>query len=283
MNVKVAAIQMAMTWNQDDNLAKAERLVREAAAAGAQIILLPELFMTPYFPQVEKYDYFDVAETLEKSRPVRHFQKIAQELGIVLPISYFEASNNVFYNSLALINADGSILGNYRKTHIPTGTNYEEKFYFTPGDTGFKVFATKFGKIGIGICWDQWFPETARALALLGAELIFFPTAIGSEPTLPIDSAAHWQNVMVGHAAANLIPVIAANRIGTETEGHSSMTFYGSSFIADETGAILAKNDRVHEGIIAATFDLERIKKYRYSWGVFRDRRPDMYKDLLKK
>jgi N-carbamoylputrescine amidase len=283
MNVKVAAIQMAMSWNQDENLAKADRLVREAAGSGAQVILLPELFMTPYFPQVEKYEYFNLAEPLEKSRPVRHFQKVAKELGIVLPISYFEACNNVFYNSLVMIDADGTILGNYRKTHIPTGANYEEKFYFTPGDTGFKVFETKFGKIGIGICWDQWFPETARALALLGAELIFYPTAIGSEPTLPIDSAAHWQNVMIGHAAANLIPVIAANRIGTETEGTSSMTFYGSSFIADETGKIVAKSDRTSEGIIAASFDLDRIKKYRYGWGVFRDRRPGMYHDLLKK
>ncbi len=283
MNVKVAAIQMAMSWNQDENLAKAERLVRQAAADGAQVILLPELFMTPYFPQVEKYDYFDLAQPLEKSRPVLYFQKIAKALGVVLPISYFEASHNVFYNSLAMIDADGTVLGNYRKTHIPTGANYEEKFYFTPGDTGFKVFTTRFGCIGIGICWDQWFPETARALALLGAELIFYPTAIGSEPTLPIDSAAHWQNVMVGHAAANLIPVIAANRIGTETEGSSAMTFYGSSFIADETGHIVTQCDRVHEGVITATFDLSRIKKYRYSWGVFRDRRPGMYLDLLKK
>ncbi len=283
MNVKVAAIQMAMSWDQQNNLATADKLVRAAAKDGANIILLPELFMTPYFPQLEKYEYFELATSIEHNPAINHFKQVAKELHIVLPISYFEVENNVFYNSLVVIDADGKNLGNYRKTHIPTGTSYEEKFYFTPGDTGFKVFKTIFGTIGIGICWDQWFPETARILALQGAELIFYPTAIGSEPTLPIDSRDHWQNAMKGHAASNLIPVIAANRIGVETDETSTMTFYGSSFICDETGAIIASMDRTTTGHIAATFDLTRIKKYRYSWGIFRDRRPSMYHPILKK
>ena len=283
MSVKVAAIQMAMSWDQSRNLAEAERLVRLAANDGAMIILLPELFMTPYFPQLEKYEYFELATRLEDSIPVNHFKKIAKELHVVLPISYFERNNNVFYNSLAMIDADGKILGNYRKTHIPDGPSYEEKFYFTPGDSGFKVFKTKYGRLGIGICWDQWFPETARILALKGAELIFYPTAIGSEPTLPIDSCAHWQNAMKGHAASNLVPVIAANRIGTETDDDSSMTFYGSSFITDETGSIVSHLSRNEVGYITVEFDLSKIEKYRYAWGVFRDRRPGMYRDILKK
>lgn len=283
MNVKVAAIQMAMSWDQSRNLAEAERLVRLAAGAGAQIILLPELFMTPYFPQLEKYEYFELAASLEDSVPVNHFKQIAKQLNVVLPISYFEKAGNVFFNSLALIDGDGTVLGNYRKTHIPDGPSYEEKFYFTPGDTGFQVFKTKYGRLGIGICWDQWFPETARILALKGAELIFYPTAIGSEPTLPIDSCAHWQNAMKGHAASNLVPVIAANRIGVETDGASSMTFYGSSFIADETGTIIKQLGRDEVGYIIHSFDLKKIEKYRYAWGVFRDRRPSMYHDILKK
>ncbi len=283
MNVKVAAIQMSMSWDQDANLHNADKLVKDAAKDGANIILLPELFMTPYFPQLEKYEYFDLASKLEDNQTIRYFQQVANQLHVVLPLSYFEKSENVFYNSLVVIDADGSILGNYRKTHIPTGTNYEEKFYFTPGDTGIKVFKTHYGKIGIGICWDQWFPEVARILALQGAELICYPTAIGSEPTLPIDSRDHWQNVMKGHAGANLIPVIAANRVGTETAGTSKMTFYGSSFIANETGAIIKEMNRLDTGFISATFDLTAIKKYRYSWGVFRDRRPSMYRDILKK
>jgi N-carbamoylputrescine amidase len=281
--ITIAAIQMSMTWNQDENLKKADLMVRKAAKEGANVILLPELFMTPYFPQQENYDYFELATTLENSKPVNHFKKIAKELNVVLPISYFEKSNNVFFNSLAMIDADGQILGNYRKTHIPTGTSYEEKFYFAPGDTGFKVWNTKYGAIGIGICWDQWFPETARCLALLGAELILYPTAIGSEPILPFDSRDHWQNAMKGHAACNLIPVIAANRVGEEKDKGSSMSFYGSSFIADQTGQILTSLSRVEEGIIKATFDLDEIGKIRYSWGVFRDRRPSMYKQILKK
>ncbi len=283
MNVKVAAIQMAMSWDQSRNLTEAERMVRDAASEGAQIILLPELFMTPYFPQLEKYEYFELASSLEDSVPVNHFKHIAKELGVVLPISYFEKAGNVFYNSLALIDTDGAILGNYRKTHIPDGPSYEEKFYFTPGDSGFQVFKTKFGRVGIGICWDQWFPETARILALKGAELIFYPTAIGSEPTLPIDSCTHWQNAMKGHAASNLVPVIAANRVGTETDEASTMTFYGSSFITDETGVIIKQLNRDEVGYILAIFDLKKIEKYRYAWGVFRDRRPNMYHDILKK
>jgi len=283
MKIKVAAIQMAMGWDAESNLATAERLVRAAHKDGANVILLPELFMTPYFPQTEKYDYFELASSQADSRPINHFRKIAHELGIVLPISYFEKDGNVFYNSLVMIDADGTILGNYRKTHIPTGTNYEEKFYFTPGDTPFAVFKTKCGRIGVGICWDQWFPETARILALKGAELILYPTAIGSEPTLPVDSRDHWQNAMKGHAASNIVPVVAANRVGTETDGASSMTFYGSSFITNEIGNVIAQMDRQSVGFITATFDLKVIEKYRYSWGVFRDRRPGAYGDILKK
>jgi len=283
MKTKVAAIQMSMSWDQDHNLKNAEALVRRAAKDGANVILLPELFMTPYFPQIEKYEYFDLAATMEQARPILHFQAVAKELGVVLPISYFEREHNVFYNSLAMIDADGTILGNYRKTHIPTGTNYEEKFYFTPGNTPFTVFKTRYGRIGIGICWDQWFPETARILALKGAELILYPTAIGSEPTLPIDSRDHWQNAMKGHAASNIVPVIAANRIGSEHDGTSSMTFYGSSFITNEVGNIVADMNRTDTGFISWTFDLSQIEKFRYSWGVYRDRRPGAYSDILKK
>ena len=277
MNVKVSAIQMAMSWDQSRNLAEAERLVRLAAGAGAQIILLPELFMTPYFPQLEKYEYFELAASLEDSVPVNHFKQIAKQLNVVLPISYFEKAGNVFFNSLALIDGDGTVLGNYRKTHIPDGPSYEEKFYFTPGDTGFQVFKTKYGRLGIGICWDQWFPEVARILALQGAEIILYPTAIGSEPVLDKDSKDHWQNAMKGHAAANIIPVVASNRVGVEKDTNSSMEFFGSSFIADESGNIVKVLNRHEEGLLIHDFDLEAINTKRISWGVFRDRRPDLY------
>jgi N-carbamoylputrescine amidase len=279
----VAAIQMAMSSSLKDNLKKAEKFVRAAAKAGANIVLLPELFMGPYFCQVEDYAHFELATPLNQNAGIKHFQKIAQELGVVLPISYFEKDNNVFYNSIAIINADGQIIGHYRKSHIPTGESYEEKFYFKPGDTGFKVFETKFGKLGVAICWDQWFPEAARIMALNGAELLLYPTAIGSEPTLPLDSQKHWTNAMVGHAASNLIPVIAANRIGIEKAKQSSMTFYGSSFITNYNGEILKQMDRITEGFVLQSFDLKALEKLRYSWGVFRDRRPDLYGDLIKK
>ncbi len=281
--VKVAATQMSVTWDIENNIKKAESLVRKAAQRGANIILLQELFETPYFCQKEKYEYFKLATTVETNKAISHFKKIAKELKVVLPISFFERANNVFYNSIAVIDADGEVKGVYRKTHIPTGECYEEKFYFTPGDTGFMVFDTKYAKLGIGICWDQWFPETARSLALLGAELLLYPTAIGSEPTLQIDTKMHWQNTMKGHAAANIIPLIASNRVGTEKDENSSMTFYGSSFIADETGELCGELNREEENILVSEFNLDEIAKRRYSWGVFRDRRPEMYNVLLKK
>lgn len=281
--VRVSSIQMSMSNDTKSNIQKAERLVRQAAAQGGQIILLPELFMGLYFCQIESYDHFEQALPLENHPGIAHFQKLAKELKVVLPISYFEKDNNVFFNSIVMIDTDGSILGNYRKTHIPTGESYEEKFYFTPGDTGFKVFKTAFGNVGIAICWDQWFPEVARILTLDGADILLYPTAIGSEPTLPVDSKTHWQLAMMGHAASNLIPVVAANRIGLEAYGPHQMTFYGSSFITNYTGEKLSELSRDQEGIISETFDFKALAKTRYSWGVFRDRRPSMYSRLLKK
>ncbi|HIW07604.1 MAG TPA: N-carbamoylputrescine amidase [Candidatus Ignatzschineria merdigallinarum] len=282
MKVRVSAVQMKMTWDIESNLQKAEMLVREAAAQGANIVLLPEFFQSPYFMQVQNYDYFELAQDVNDSSHIRRFQKLAKELNVVLPLSFFERAGNVFFNSLVMIDADGEIIDLYRKTHIPDGHCYQEKFYFSPGDTGFKVFETQFGKIGVGICWDQWFPETARSLALMGAEMIFYPTAIGNEPILEHDSKSHWQNTMCGHAAANIMPVIAANRIGQEDEPaeNSSMTFYGSSFISNEEGIKVAEMDRESEGVIIHEFDLEAIGKKRISWGVFRDRRPEFYEAI---
>lgn len=279
MKVKVAATQMSITWDIENNIKKAKDMVREAAKAGAKVILLQELFKTPYFCQVEKYEYFKLAEAPDAPF-IKEFMELAKELDVVLPISFFEKAGNVYYNSLIMIDADGSNLGVYRKTHIPTGQSYEEKFYFAPGDTGFKVFHTKYGKVGIGICWDQWFSEVARALTLMGAEMLLYPTAIGSEPVLPKDSKNHWQNVMTGHAAANIIPVIASNRIGTEKEDNSEMTFFGSSFIANEDGDKVVEMDRISEGFITYEFDLDEINFKRQSWGIFRDRRPEMYEAL---
>ena len=278
--IKVAVLQMSCSWDRNDNIAKAEKLVRKAAGEGAVIILLQELFETPYFCQQEKYEYLKLATTLEENPAVLHFRKIAEELKVVLPISFFERVGNTAFNTVAMIDGDGNVLGKYRKTHIPDGHSYEEKFYFTPGDTGFKVFKTIYGTIGVGICWDQWFPESARCMALMGAEILCFPTAIGSEPVLKKDSQPHWQRCMQGHAAANIIPVLAANRIGSETD-ETTMTFYGSSFITDETGEIVAKADRETETILTAEFDLEEIKEQRQYWGVYRDRRPEMYGILM--
>ncbi|WP_274954878.1 N-carbamoylputrescine amidase [Anaerostipes butyraticus] len=278
--VKVAAVQMSCVWNIEENLLKAEDMIREAAKQGANIILLQELFETPYFCQRQDFSYFDLAKTLEEDPAVQHFKDIARELNVVLPISFYEKAGNTAFNSVAVIDADGSVLGIYRKTHIPDGLPYAEKFYFTPGDTGFKVWKTKFGIIGVGICWDQWFPECARAMALLGAELLFYPTAIGNEPILQHDSMPHWRHCMQGHAAANIMPVIASNRVGTEKDG-TEMTFYGSSFIADEHGELTAEMDRESEGVITAEFDLDEIAKRRREWGVFRDRRPEMYQILM--
>ena len=281
-NVVVAAVQMKCSANVSESIETADRLVRKAASQGANIILLPELFERQYFCQERRYDYYDFASSVEDNEAVKHFKEVAKELNVVLPISFYERDGNRLFNSVAVIDADGSNLGIYRKTHIPDDHYYQEKFYFVPGDTGFKVFKTKYGRVGAAICWDQWFPETARILALKGAEMLFYPTAIGSEPVLPKDSKEHWQNTMCGHAAANIMPVIASNRIGTEVEGDSSMTFFGSSFIANEEGNKVEELNRTEEGFILHTFNLDEIEKKRYSWGVFRDRRVDLYSPILK-
>ena len=280
-NIKIAATQMPCTWNRQATLDKADHMVREAAQKGANIILLQELFETPYFCQLQKFQYMELATTLEENPAVEHFKKLAKELDVVLPISFFERAGNTQFNSIAIIDADGEILGVYRKTHIPDGLPYAEKFYFTPGDTGFKVWNTKYGRIGVGICWDQWFPETARSLALQGAEILLFPTAIGSEPTLEKDSRIHWRNTMAGHAAANMMPVVASNRIGRETDEDSEMTFYGSSFIADNHGEIVEQADDCTETVLVHEFDLDELARERREWGIFRDRRPEMYKTIL--
>ncbi len=278
--ISVAATQMSCSWNREENIEKAEALVREAASKGANIVLLQELFETPYFCQQQKFEYMKLATPLENNMAVKHFAKIAGELKVVLPISFFEKAGNTAFNSAAIIDADGTILGKYRKTHIPDGLPYAEKFYFTPGDTGFKVWKTQYGTIGVGICWDQWFPEAARCMALMGAELLFYPTAIGSEPYLDRDSSKHWQHCMQGHAAANIMPVIASNRIGKEQD-ITEMEFYGSSFIADETGTIKVQADKYKPSVIVEKFDLDEIARLRREWGVFRDRRPEMYETIM--
>ena len=276
--VKVAATQMSCTWDIDDNIRKAEALVRKAAAEGAQVILLQELFETPYFCQKEKAEYYQYATELESNKAIHHFKQIAKELEVVLPISFYEKKNYARYNALAMIDADGEIMGTYRKSHIPDGPGYEEKFYFNPGDTGFKVWNTRYGKIGVGICWDQWYPEAARAMALMGAEILLYPTAIGSEPQdSSIDSKDHWQACMLGHAGSNLIPVIASNRIGPESDEDSSINFYGSSFIAGPRGSKIVEASRDQEEVLTAEFDLDQLEIDRIEWGVFRDRRPELY------
>ena len=283
--VKYAGIQMQCTKSVEENIAKADKMVRKAASEGAKIILLPELFERQYFCQERNYDYYLYARSLEEDEAVNHFKKVAAELEVVLPISFYEKDVNVFYNTTAVIDADGSVLGIYRKTHIPDDHYYQEKFYFTPGNTGFKVFDTRYGKIGIGICWDQWFPETARCMALMGAEILLYPTAIGSEPILECDSMPHWRRCMQGHAAANLMPVIAANRIGREEVTpspenggqRSALVFYGSSFMTDETGGLKACASRDQEEILTGVYDLDDLADKRLEWGLFRDRRPEMY------
>ena len=268
--VTVAAVQM--TYGLENAMEK----VREAASQGAQIILLPELFENWYFCQERSYENYHLATTLEENPAVRELRKVAHDFRVVLPVSYYERVGNTTFNTVAVIDADGSILGQYRKTHIPDDHFYQEKFYFTPGDTGFKVWDTAYAKIGVGICWDQWFPESARCMALMGAEILFYPTAIGSEPILDCDSMPHWRRCMQGHAAANIMPLIAANRIGTETvqpsednqQQSSSLTFYGS---------LVEQADRENEGVLTHSFDLDAIREMRHSWGVFRDRRPEMY------
>lgn len=282
--VTVAATQMACGWDVQANIEQAEALVREASGQGAQIVLLQELFERCYFCQQQDYDALGFATPLDENPAVAHFQAIARELRVVLPISFYEQANNVFYNSIAIIDADGTLLGIYRKTHIPDGPGYSEKFYFTPGDTGFRVWDTAYGRIGVGICWDQWFPETARAMALMGAELLFFPTAIGSEPQDPtLDSRPHWLNTQCGHAAANVMPLIASNRVGTEAMGGTEITFYGNSFIADETGTRVQEMNTRDSGVITHSFDLAALRIKRQAWGVFRDRRPDLYGPLMTK
>jgi N-carbamoylputrescine amidase len=281
MSIKVAITQFSMSEVYEENLAKADSLIAKAASKGAQLVLLPELFEGHYFCQIEDYANFKLAEDATHSKTLAHFEEMAKKYHVVLPVSFFEKAGNVFFNSLGVINADGHLLGIYRKSHIPTGECYEEKFYFTPGDTGFMVFDTAIGKLGVAICWDQWFPETARILALKGAELLVYPTAIGSEPVLPKDSKDHWRNVMKGHAAANIMPVLASNRVGVEKAGASSMKFFGSSFIADQHGEYAAEMDREEEGFRIAEFDLASIADERQSWGVYRDRRVDLYGDLL--
>ncbi|MDY3818661.1 MAG: N-carbamoylputrescine amidase [Lachnospiraceae bacterium] len=279
--VKVAATQMSCSWDREETLNKAEGLVRQAAGQGANIVLLQELFETPYFCQTEKPKYLELATTPEENPAVQRMIQVAKELDVVIPVSFYERFHNTQFNSTAVIDADGSVLGIYRKTHIPHNPLYEEKYYFTPGDTGFQVWKTKYGSIGVGICWDQWFPETARSLALLGAEILLFPTAIGSELDSDYDSSSHWRNTMAGHAAANIMPVVASNRIGTETEGDSQMTFYGHSFIADQHGNIVMSADEPKESVLVAEFDLDEIAGERRQWCVFRDRRPEMYGTLL--
>ena len=288
--VTVAAVQMKCSADRAENIEKAVEMAEKAATSGANVILLPELFERPYFCQERRYEYYDYAEKTEENAAVKRFREIAKKLGAVIPVSFYERAGNCLYNSIAVIDADGSLLGVYRKTHIPDDHYYQEKFYFSPGNTGFKVWDTAFGKIGIGICWDQWFPETARSLAINGAEMLLYPTAIGSEPILDCDSAGHWRRTMQGHSAANVIPVIAANRIGTESVEpcaenggqRSSLKFYGSSFITDATGDIIADAGREEETVISAGFDLDEINAERLNWGLFRDRRPECYGDICR-
>jgi N-carbamoylputrescine amidase len=278
-NVTFAATQFACSWDRKANIAKAKDLVRAAATKGANAILIQELFETPYFCQDQLADHFALAQPFEDNPLIAEMAELAKSLGVVLPVSFFEKAGHAHFNSLAMVDADGSVLGLYRKSHIPDGPGYQEKYYFTPGHTGFKVWNTRFGKFGAGICWDQWFPESARAMALLGAEALFYPTAIGTEPppAPPIDSRDHWRIVMRGHAGANILPLIASNRIGTEKGQAGEMTFYGSSFIAGPMGEIAAELGRSEEGFVPATFDLEDVAKMRASWGLFRDRRPELY------
>lgn len=283
--VKAAAIQMNCTKEPKENIEHAERLVRKAAADGAKIILLPELFERNYFCQERRYEYYAFAAETEKNPAVRRFSGLAKELGLTMPVSFFEKDGTVLYNSIAMIDADGSIMGVYRKTHIPDDHYYQEKFYFTPGNTGFKVWNTRYGNIGVGICWDQWFPETARCMALMGADILLYPTAIGSEPILEVDSSGHWRRTMQGHAAANILPVMAANRYGLETvepcqengNQESSLSFYGSSFICDETGDLKVSAGKSGDAVLTAEFDFAKIREERLSWGLFRDRRPECY------
>lgn len=278
----IAATQFASLHDKERNIRKAVEIVKEAKRKGADVVLLQELFEGDYFCQVEDYDNFGLAEERKTSPTLALFQKLAKEQEVVLPVSFFERAGNCYFNSLVCFDKDGTDLGLYRKTHIPTGTCYEEKFYFRPGDTGFKVFRTKEGyNLGVAICWDQWYLETGRILALKGADFILFPTAIGSEPVLKSDTSVHWTNALKGQAALNIVPVIASNRIGTENVSNSSMTFYGSSLLTDEEGSTIQQASRDKEEILLASYDVEAIRQKRRTWGIYRDRRTEMYKDIL--
>ena len=285
----VAAVQMSCSVNPEESIKKAEDLVMEAVNKGAKLILLPELFERQYFCQERRYDYYEFAKPVMENEAVQHFIDVSRKTGTVLPISIYEKDGNVLYNTVAMLDS-GNFLGIYRKTHIPDDHFYQEKFYFTPGNTGFKVFDTSVGRVGVGICWDQWFPETARSLTVNGAEIILYPTAIGSEPVLNTDSCGHWRRTMQGHSAANIIPVAAANRIGTENvtpceannNQTSSLTFYGSSFITDMTGELVESADRTSETVLVHSFDLDEINAARLEWGLMRDRRPECYGDIVR-
>ncbi len=281
--VTLSAAQFSCTWDRQANIAKAKDMVRRAASQGANIVVLPELFETPYFCQDESPDHFALAQEFAGNTLIAEFADLARELSVVLPLSYFERARNAYFNALAVIDADGNIIGRYRKSHIPDGPGYQEKYYFHPGDTGFRSFPTRCANLGAAICWDQWFPEAARIMALKGADVLVYPTAIGSEPppAPPVDSRDHWRRVMQGHAAANYLPLVAANRVGVERGQAGEIRFYGSSFIAGPTGEILADLGRDEEGVIGARFDFDEIAKARASWGLFRDRRPELYGPLL--
>lgn len=276
--MRVAALQMAMSPEVASNVATAERLVRAAAASGANVILIPELFEGHYFCKDQHADELQRAQPIDGHPTVTYFAQIARELNVVLPLSIFERANNAYFNTVVIVDADGTTLGIYRKSHIPDGPGYSEKFYFAPGDTGFRVWPTRFGVVGVGICWDQWFPESARSMALLGADVILYPTAIGSEPQNPSwDSSGHWQRAMQGHAAANIVPIVAANRTGREIGRPTEVTFYGSSFITDATGTKVAEAGRDDERVLIADIDIEVNRAMRAAWGLFRDRRPELY------
>ncbi len=280
--VTLAAAQMACTWDLEANLERAEGLVRAAAAAGADVVLLQEFFETPYFCIDQVARHLALARPVEGHPTVARFSRLAAELGVVLPLSIVERAGQAVFDSVVMVDADGAQLGVYRKSHIPDAVGYQEKHYFAPGDTGFTVWPTKAGRLGVGVCWDQWFPETARCLALRGAEVLLFPTAIGSDPPHPEeDSVGPWQRVQQGHAAANLMPLVASNRIGVENGDDVSIRFHGTSFIADHAGAVVAQASRDREEVVTATFDLDEVRRYRDSWSLFRDRRPELYESLL--
>ncbi len=279
--VTVAATQTFCSWNEAETLDRVEALVRQAAGRGAQIVLPQELFAAPYFCRDELQKHFALAQPIDGHPVVERFRRLAAELRVAMPVSVFERANNAYYNSIAMVDADGSVLGVYRKSHIPDGPGYEEKFYFNPGDTGFKVWQTRYGKVGCGICWDQWYPETARAMMLLGADVLMYPTAIGSEPhDKELDTAEPWRRAMQGHAVSNVVPVVGANRIGHEHATEVGQVFYGSSFIADHRGDLVESLGRDEEGVLVHTFDLDYIDRHRAAWGFFRDRRTDLYGQL---